>query len=104
MKPPRLPNIFKLTEYNRNRQFTYTPRYYDERKERLEKRRKEIEAEMHARGEHGDVRPHLLRERIQDAWHRKEMRRQQGNSGRRLLLILAALIALLYYLYIKLGF
>lgn len=33
----RLPTLFKL---NRNRSYNYSPRYYDERKERLEKLRK----------------------------------------------------------------
>ncbi|MEL6918925.1 MAG: hypothetical protein AAFO99_14495 [Bacteroidota bacterium] len=34
----RLPTLFKQ---NRNKSYNYTPRYYDERKERIEKLRKE---------------------------------------------------------------
>ncbi len=104
MKAPRLPSIFKLTQYNRNRTFSYEPRTFDERKERLEKRRKEIEQEVQKeRGNNSSYRVHLSG-RISETWHRKETRRQQRNSGARLLLILAALMLILYFVFKKFGF
>ena len=38
----RLPSLFRL---HRNKTYNYTPRYYDERKERLDKLRKQKEVE-----------------------------------------------------------
>jgi len=97
MRPPRLPSVFKLTEHNRHKSFNYEPRTYDERKERLEKRRKQIEKELALEQKLGKNYEEHLRERISESWSRKETRRVQRNSGWRLLLILAALIAVVYY-------
>jgi hypothetical protein len=99
MRPPRLPSVFKLTEHNRHKSFNYQPRTYDERKERLEKRKKEIEKELALEKKLGTNYEEHLRERISDSWTRKETRRTQRNSGLRLLLILAALLAVVLYFY-----
>jgi hypothetical protein len=104
MKPPRIPSIFKLSEYNRHKKFNYTPRTFDEQKERLEKRKQEIEKEIAREKRLGSKYESHLRERITDSWSRKETRRQSRNSGIRLLLILAALILLLYLIYSKFDF
>ncbi len=97
MRPPRLPSVFKLTEHNRYKTFNYEPRTFDERKERLEKRKKEIEKELALEQKLGKNYEEHLRERISESWSRKETRRVQRNSGLRLLLILAALMAIVYY-------
>ncbi|HKK38738.1 MAG TPA: hypothetical protein VJ949_04945 [Cryomorphaceae bacterium] len=97
MRPPRLPSVFKLTEHNRHKSFNYEPRTFDERKERLEKRRKQIEKELALEQKLGKNYEEHLRERISESWSRKETRRVQRNSSWRLLLILAALIAVVYY-------
>ncbi len=104
MKAPRLPSLFKLREHNSIKKFDYQPRTFDERKERLEKRRKEIEEEMEREKGLGTTYESHLRERISESWHRKETRRQQRNSGSRLLLILAALLVILYLIFKKFGF
>lgn len=104
MKTPRLPSIFKLTEYNRNKRFTYEPRTFDEKKEKLEKRQREIEKELEIEKRLGKKYENHLRERISESWSRRETRRQQRNSGVRLLLILAALVILIYLIYTKFDF
>lgn len=104
MRPPRLPSIFKLTEHNRYRNFEYKPRVYDERKERLEKRKAEIEKEVARDKRMGKKHEAHLREKINDSWARRETRRQNRNSSVRVLLILAALIILMYLIYAKFDF
>jgi DNA gyrase/topoisomerase IV subunit B len=103
MKPPRIPSIFKLTEHNQAKRFQYTPRTYDEQKEKLEKRKREIEKEIDREKRLGTNYEQHLRERINDSWSRREMRRQQRNSSRRLLLILAGILILLYFIYKKID-
>lgn len=103
MRAPRLPSIFKLTEHNRYKRFSYEPRTFDERKEELEKRRLEIEKEMQREQSLGEKGEKLLRERISDSWSRVETRRQQRNSTFRLLLILTILVAIIYAIFSKMD-
>lgn len=101
MKPPRIPSVFKLTQYNEYKRFKYEPRTFDEQKERLAKRRLEIEKELEREKRLGKNYETHLRESIHNSWSKRETRRQKRNSSYRLLLILAALLALLYYIYKK---
>ncbi len=104
MKPPRIPSIFRLGARNENRQFNYKPRIYDEQKEKLEKRRLEIEKELAREKKLGKVYESHLRERIGESWSRKENHRQKRNSNVRLLLILGIIVAILYVVYGKFDF
>ena len=97
MRQPKLTSVFKLTDHNRYKSFTYEPRTFDERKERLAKQKKAIEKELALEQKLGKNYEEHLRERISESWSRKETRRVQRNSGLRLLLILTALIAVVYY-------
>ena len=99
MRAPKLPSVFKLTEHNRYKRFTYEPRTFDERKQRLDKRKKEIEKELEIEKKLGKKYEEHLRESINDSWTRRETRRVQRNSSLRVLLILAALLTIVYYLY-----
>jgi len=101
MKPPRIPSLFKLSKYNEPKRFSYEPRTYDERKENLEKRKRAIEKEMEREGRLGKDYETHLRESIHDSWARRETRRQNRNSGRRLLLILAVLVVIMYFIFTK---
>jgi len=100
MRAPKLPSVFKLTEHNRYKSFHYEPRTFDERKQRLEKRKREIKKELELEKKLGKKYEEHLRESINDSWSRKETRRVQRNSGLRLLLILTCLLAVVYYLYL----
>ncbi len=103
MRAPRIPSIFKLNN-NSHKQFQYQPRTFDEQKERLEKRRKEIERDVELENRtRGDLRTES-RTRISDSWIRRETRRQQRNSSRRVLLILAALAILVYLIFSNTDF
>lgn len=101
MKPPRIPSVFKLTKYNEYKRFHYEPRTFDEQKERLAKRKLEIEKELEREKRLGKNYETHLRESIHNSWSKRETRRQKRNSSYRLLLILAALLAILYYIYKK---
>lgn len=104
MKAPKIPTLFKLGQHSSPRTFKYEPRIYNERRERLLKREAEIRAEMR-QGKPDSAAEYesdaSIRERLSDSWVRRDLRRQQRNSGRRLLLILAALILLVYLIYDK---
>ncbi|MCA1762416.1 MAG: hypothetical protein LC664_05420 [Flavobacteriales bacterium] len=101
MKPPRIPSIFKLSQYNEYKRFHYEPRTFDEQKERLAKRKLEIEKELEREKRLGKNYESHLRESIHNSWSKRETRRQKRNSSIRLLLILAALLLLVYYIYAK---
>lgn len=101
MKPPRIPSVFKLTQHNEHKRFHYEPRTFDEQKEKLAKRKREIEKELEREKRLGKNYETHLRESIHNSWSKRETRRQKRNSSYRLLLILAALLALLYYIYKK---
>lgn len=104
MRLPRIPTVFKLTEHNRIKRFDYKPRTFDEQKERLEKRRGQIEKELAFEKKVGTNYEEHLRERISDSWGRRETRRQKRNSSVRLLVILGALILIMYFIYAKYVF
>jgi len=91
MKPPKFPTLFKQAR-KEPRQFTYTPRVYDERRERLEKRKKEIEAEL--KFEEKLSSDEKLKRQVyeQDNYLRFQRRRQTRQSNIRLLVILVALL------------
>jgi hypothetical protein len=91
MKAPKLPTLFKAGRQEPKR-FSYRPRIYDERRERLEKRKKEIEEELKFEQrvkENPDVQ-RLEYER--DNYLRFERKRQSRQSNIRLVIILAVLI------------
>ncbi|HLW40326.1 MAG TPA: hypothetical protein VKX31_08045 [Brumimicrobium sp.] len=80
----------RFMKVNRNKRFDYTPRYYDERKERIEKIR-----EMYAETDKNDSteRQTQIRDRIQSAWHsQKSYSKQARFANVRLIVILVALI------------
>ncbi|MEH6680854.1 MAG: hypothetical protein V7724_09920 [Sediminicola sp.] len=93
----RLPTLFKL---NRNKSYNYSPRYYNERKERLENLKKA----KAAREEQSD-KPYFTgyrKKSYRDDW--KTVRSNAGNRNRRLRFY-AILIFLLIFAYavIKYG-
>ena len=85
------------------KQFRYKPRYYDERKEELDKRIEQIKREMGVTEEHpegnryfrGDYKTHI---KGQMKGYFKHSRRQRRTSNIRLLVILLILLALAWYI------
>lgn len=86
MEAPKLPSVFKA---HRAKQFEFKPRYYDERKERLEELKKKYDGK--------EVRRTTLsfREKVDGKW-RHERSRSVSKSNLRLLLIIAILTFITY--------
>ncbi|MEN8137447.1 MAG: hypothetical protein ABFR62_03365 [Bacteroidota bacterium] len=84
----KLPSFIKLNSYKR---FDFQPRYYDERKERLER----IKAKYK-----GENSPEATKERIRGSF-KKSSKRKTGSSNIRLLLIIAGLLFLAWYFLYK---
>lgn len=94
MKPPKLPSIFKQ---HSAKGFEFKPRYYNERKERLENLRNKYALYEDARQKRGDERSQALEDKMHSEW---TSRRQSSvnSSNRILLLIIVALLFLTYYI------
>ncbi len=77
--------------------FNYKPRYYDERKERLENLKKK-----YAKGENvdeDDKRILLSKDNLRDDWKRHKKMAVDRGTNRRLALIIAILVGILAYLF-----
>ena len=86
---------FSLFKQTKNNKFNYTPRYYDERKERLDALRKKYQnlPENSKLGELGRRRINF-----RDEWNtRKDFKPTGSNSGR-FFMILAVLCACVYFI------
>jgi len=82
-----------------NRKFDYQPRYYDERKERLEKKKEQIR-----RAESGELSPEERKKMIRDAMRSESDRagyrqRQRQSSNVRIFTLLLVLMGLFYFLF-----
>lgn len=95
-----LGRFFKLPKI---KQFQYKPRYYDERKEALDKRIAQIKSEMGITDDQpegnkyfkGDYKTHI---KGQMRGYFKHARKQRRTSNIRLLVILLVLLALVWYI------
>jgi len=87
-------NIFKT---RKNKQFTYSPRFYDQRKEELEQRIKAVEREM--QGNTGEIYSNRLT-RGAFRQRRERLQKQTRNSYIRLVVILLVLALVIYLIYI----
>ncbi|MDC0099513.1 MAG: hypothetical protein QNK78_01305 [Crocinitomicaceae bacterium] len=86
-----------LTKTYKNRQFDYNPMYYDERKERLEVKKRQYE-----KMENGELsaeeRTSILRENIRGEWSRTEIRKNAKSSSNIRVFVLIVIIIALGYL------
>lgn len=90
--------LFSFFRSERPKQFNFTPRYYDERKEALQERIKNIEIEMGVRKDDG-ARRRLQKGALQEHFTKK--RTAERKSSLRLVFITALLLAVFYYLFYK---
>ncbi len=81
--------FFKTSKPN---QFDYKPRYYDEEKERKEKRRKEIE-------QSGQGNTSFLRSEIDRKWRRIDRKNRGKARGINLLIYLAIIALFVYFMF-----
>jgi len=85
---------------NRNRRYDYTPRYYDERKEKLKARIAKYERESNEGDLNKEERLSDLRERLSDNWVRgDEYKKSIFTSNIRLVIILAVILALIFFIF-----
>ena len=85
---------FGMFKTRKPREFNLRPRYYDERKERLEK----------LRLKHSDEAPKefnrkLYREHLQENWSARMPQRQNGGQLLRMLIIIFLLITVIYFVF-----
>lgn len=91
MEAPKLPSFIKQ---NKHKSFEFKPRYYDERKERIEDLRRKYGQKESSNSKADRER---LREDLSTKWHGNRQTKV-NSSNRTLLLIIVALLALTYYL------
>lgn len=89
MEAPRLPSIFRQS---RNKSFDFKPRYYDERKERME----ELKRKYEGGGEDRQKTSSAFRGSMSSQWHQSRKRGSTGSSIR--LVAIMAILFLITYL------
>lgn len=86
----------KFMKVNSNKQFDYTPRYYDARKERIDNMRKAYDNDSDSTTTEQQAR---LREKMQSSWNIESSYTKQSRSANiRLVIILAALLLATYFI------
>lgn len=79
--------------------FNYNPMYYDERKERLQKKR-EMYERMDSLSPESDERRTMFRDNLRENWSRTEYRQSQvRGSNLRILLLIGLILALGYFVF-----
>ncbi len=82
-----------------NQRFDYSPRYYDERKQRLERKKSQYQ-ELEKEDISDYKRKELLRDSIKEGWSRAEYRQSANKSSNiRILILIALLVALGYFIF-----
>lgn len=89
MEAPKLPSFFKQNQYRR---FEYSPRFYDERKERIEEMRKKYGGKESAEKFSSDN----LRMRMNSEWRNSGSRKGSRGTSMRLVIIMLALFLISY--------
>jgi len=104
MKAPKLPSF--LGHNYRFKRFGFTPRYYNEEKERLEKRKRSIESEVDREQRQKDdpslERHARMRINMEDTW-RNRRSREMRKSNIRVAIIVAILVGIILIIKQKLG-
>ena len=95
-------SLFKLP--NKYKRFEYTPRYYDERKEALEKKIRQYNTDATAEEELKVRREVSFRENVSDRWSNSDFRRKNMRANVRLLIILAAVLVVFFILFTQIDF
>lgn len=95
-------SIFKLP--NKHRRFEYVPRYYDARKEELEKKIKAAEATAKKSNDGITERREIsFRERTSDKWGNTEFKSKMMSANIRLIVIFVIALLAFFYLFQYLG-
>ena len=91
----------RFIKLQKNKQYSYTPRYYNEKKERLEKREEEIAKEVDE--EKRIISDSNYAENIRGQMHGlyKYRKREEIKTNSRVVLIIVILVALFYFFILK---
>jgi len=92
MQPPKIPSFFKTKKPS---QFHYEPRYYNERKEKMEERFSRISNEVNQRNER--TNPDLFRSSLREQWGATQHRGNTSSVNKRVLIYIVLLVGLAYY-------
>ena len=88
-----------LNKTIKNQRFNYNPMYYDERKERLNRKKEQyqkLENDTMSESE----RRELFRENLKDGFSRANYRQtQRKNSNMRIIILIALMLALGYFIF-----
>ncbi len=90
-----IPRFFRVPKH---RQFNYQPIYYDEQKEQLEERIKNIEAEHGIKDEDGNTRT-MTKGSFSHYYERKKKTTRYSNT--RLIIIIIFLLFITYFLFFR---
>ena len=90
----------RFTKLPKHKRFDYTPRYYNEQKERLEERKRQIEAQQSEKKTREDINISFRRS---SSYDKKYRARHLMMANIRLVVILGLIIALMYYFFIHLD-
>lgn len=100
MEAPKIPRLFGI-KTKRPNQFYFEPRYYSERKEKMEKRYAQIgkEVELEKKKETSSVRKEELRATLRENWGSSSHRKKEGAAfNTRIIVYVVILLGLAYYL------
>ena len=88
-----------LNKTIQHQRYQYNPRYYDERKERLNVKKKQYE-ELNQSDVSDEKRKEIFRDNIQGEWNRAQYRQnQQRTSNYRVLLLIGIILVLGYFIF-----
>ena len=100
MEAPRIPRLFGIKTKKPN-QFYFEPRYYDEKKEKREKRNAQIkrEVELENRSSRNKFESEDFRETLKENWGSSSHRKREGTAfNTRIILLIGVLLSLAYFL------
>ena len=78
------------------KQFNFVSRYYDEKKERLQRAESRIQRQIEFQKSNADSPDGVSSERVQFNWQRTDRLAQQKKSNQRILIIIGILAAIVY--------
>lgn len=82
-----------------NKKFDYTPMYYDERKERLQKKKRQYEI-LQDSTVSSDEKREFIKENMRENWSRAHVRHTGNKSANmRTLILILAILALGYFIF-----
>jgi hypothetical protein len=88
-----------LNTSGKHQRFHYNPMYYDERKERLDKK-KELYRKMHDGALSTDERREMFKDNLRENWSRTDIRGlQHRKANLRVILLILIIVALGYFIF-----